>query len=512
MSELIIDKYVLQEYKSFFLCPFVNPEAIGYILGSGIPTAAAIMGGVFLSAAMIKLANHSVGCLYGDEIDDIIEDDYKCKKSLWGLFNPNSIYLVVTLVASVLCSIFCPIVGSIIDHTNLRKQVGFITLSLVTIITFINIMISKDTLLAVTILQMISIATGLFHAIVYSSYLPELGDDQSYLVKVRSFGSMSMFGFELLFVFIMVVFTLVVTEDTVILARWSSALGGCFCLFVLIQVYGRLFKTRNNLQEIPSGQTAATAGLYKLYHTLQTIRVTNPHLFNYLIGITFVDGSMSCFGPISSSFMLVQLNMTGTETSVTILILLVTSFLFGPLVIKLSEWIRNKYGDDQAGQPLLVISIGFIAFVTILSAIFLRSEDDVKYVPIFAVAWGIGMSGYYSLEKATYYFMVPHGLSAQYSGIGLFAGKILMWAPILAFFLMYEALDEMNWGMAVIGGFLLIGGACIWSVTMKEARDDALNWTEKNNIINKNKSNNNNNVIVANDTEANSVGVEMNNT
>ena len=139
MSQSVIDSYVIDEYKEFFLCPFVNPEAIGYILGSGIPTAAAIMGGVFLSAAMIKLANHSVGCLYGDEIDDIIEDDYKCNKNLWGLFNPNSIYLVVTLVASILSSIFCPIVGSIIDHTKFRKQVGFITLTIVTLITFINI-------------------------------------------------------------------------------------------------------------------------------------------------------------------------------------------------------------------------------------------------------------------------------------------------------------------------------------------------------------------------------------
>jgi hypothetical protein len=84
------------------------------------------------------------------------------------------------------------------------------------------------------------------------------------------------------------------------------------------------------------------------------------------------------------------------------------------------------------------------------------------------------MSFYYSIEKAAYYFITPTGMSAEFSGIGLFAGKILSWAPLLSFFLFYESTGSMQYGLGFMAVFLLIGAFIILSIDITKAREQAL--------------------------------------
>jgi len=84
------------------------------------------------------------------------------------------------------------------------------------------------------------------------------------------------------------------------------------------------------------------------------------------------------------------------------------------------------------------------------------------------------MAFYYSIEKAAYYFITPTGQSAEFSGIGLFAGKILSWCPLLSFFLFYESTGSMQYGLGFMAVFLLIGACIILSIDITKAREQAL--------------------------------------
>ena len=107
-----LDRYCWDDLSVNCCNPFLNPESVGYVLASSMPTAATVIVSLYLTSALINLAKESVDCPTGD--DDNIPD---CDKLLWGLFNPNSVFVVLSLASSILTAIAMPVVGSIIDHS-----------------------------------------------------------------------------------------------------------------------------------------------------------------------------------------------------------------------------------------------------------------------------------------------------------------------------------------------------------------------------------------------------------
>jgi MFS transporter, UMF1 family len=450
--------------------PFENPESVGYILDSSMPTAGTIISGMYLSAALVELANREVGCETGD--DDGIED---CEKLLWGLFNPNSIYIVISFTASLLAAVGMPVFGSIIDHSIYRKEVGLYSILVMLAIMILQTMIDGVTFTAVAILHIFMLYGSLVHAVVYSAYLPEIAPTQSDLVRHRTYGSTLMFGFELLFLIIMFIILVVAIKDNKILAaRYACVIGALYLSVVTYLAYGKFFRSRPASQQVPPGRSIVTAGCYKLVSTLSSISVTHPYLMRYLVAIALVDGTMSVFATISISYLDVQLGMKPSQSSGVIGIILVVSFLASPLVVIISRKIAEKYGDAYAGKPLLVTACIYNGVVTFFASLMMRDESDHGIAYVFAVIWGFGFAMYYAIEKATYYFIVPVAQTAEFSGLAMFAGKILSWLPLFSFFIFYEQYKTMTYGLAFMSFFLLVGGVIIWSIDIEKAREHAL--------------------------------------
>ena len=118
-SDRWLDRYCWDEMSVNCCNPFPNPESVGYVLASSLPTAATIVLGLQLQSALIDLAKDEVGCDTGS--DENVPD---CNKLLWGMFNPNSTYIVLSLAASIIAALAMPVVGSIIDHSIYRKDIG----------------------------------------------------------------------------------------------------------------------------------------------------------------------------------------------------------------------------------------------------------------------------------------------------------------------------------------------------------------------------------------------------
>lgn len=105
------------------------------------------MANVFLSSALLYLANEAAGCI--DEEGNLIED---CDGKVYG-FVPASLITNVAVISGLLTALFMPVVGAIIDYTPHRRLVGIATAVLITVMQGIQIGTVQKTWFAMAILQ-----------------------------------------------------------------------------------------------------------------------------------------------------------------------------------------------------------------------------------------------------------------------------------------------------------------------------------------------------------------------
>ena len=69
-----IDRFTIDTHAPTCCCPFTDPEAVGFSLAASSP-GAAVMAGIFVSAALLELAAREAGCgAYFDADDDELLD------------------------------------------------------------------------------------------------------------------------------------------------------------------------------------------------------------------------------------------------------------------------------------------------------------------------------------------------------------------------------------------------------------------------------------------------------
>ena len=81
---------------------------------------------------------------------------------------------------------------------------------------------------------------------------------------------------------------------------------------------------------------------------------------------------------------------------------------------------------------------------------------------------------YYSLKDSCFFFLVPRGQEAKFSGLFSFSTNVLAWLPLLMFTVLYSAFGSLSMGLFVMALFILFGGVVIASVNMQRGREDAI--------------------------------------
>lgn len=115
-----------------------------------------------------------------------------------------------------------------------------------------------------------------------------------------------------------------------------------------------------------------------------------------------------------------------------------------------------------------------MALVTFVAPFVITRPEHLTVAFVFAVPWGVGMAFYYSLVTSTYFFLVPAGHEAQYSGLKGCARNVLAWLPTAAFSVLNEATGSLKWGFIVMAVMIVLGGALMASVDMRAGRALAL--------------------------------------
>ena len=126
-----------------------DSTAQGYAL-LGIARGSILMANVFLSAALIHLANLEAGCI-DETTNEIISE---CTGKAYG-FAPASLVTNIAVITGLLGAFFSPVVGAVIDYTPYRRQVGIATAAVAIIVQAVQIYTTERTWFPMSILQAI---------------------------------------------------------------------------------------------------------------------------------------------------------------------------------------------------------------------------------------------------------------------------------------------------------------------------------------------------------------------
>ena len=390
-----------------------------------------------------------------------------------------------------------PITGAIIDNTPYRKATAAGSLTLLGLISFVQIFINRSNWFIMTVLMIPAVACYMTHIVAHSAYLPETSSQQKELAHAGAFSTLYLFVTQIVYIcVVMAANELIFENDTVATARFALAIVVLVAFYTLFHAYGRFLKPRPKAMD--SFNDAVGRGLSSLYHTWAQISTDFPAVRRFLIGVMFADGAseffltqksrlpcdlysysfllfksritVSSFPTVSSLFLLEQLGATFTELGSIILTILVISAVSALTADKVSKWLGNKWGDAHAGHPPLYTAILFIAFITSLAPFVMRKRSHLPFAYLFAVLWGLGFGFYYSLMKPVFFFIVPVGEEAKFSGLFTFCQAVLNWVPLLVFFIAYQQTGQFSYGLFIMTAFLITGGLFIKSVDMEEAR------------------------------------------
>ena len=245
------------------------------------------MSNVFLSGALIYLAEQSAGC-----ID--MEDGETCLEKVYG-FRPSSLITIIGTISGLMSAFLLPIIGAVVDYTEHRRRLGAVSAFMLITIQVIQIGSMKQTWFFMAILQAIN--GFIYQALTLAAYayLPEVNEavGESKMVEYSAKFYSWMFGCQvgyLILVFAMSYgigsFTDAIPSD-VLPATIGQSIDAVFSgFFYYLGLY--FFTHKGPRRQLEKGSNLVSAGFRQVFSTASGVFKHYPKtLGRFFIGVAF---------------------------------------------------------------------------------------------------------------------------------------------------------------------------------------------------------------------------------
>lgn len=225
------------------------PALAGYYIHKIIFALMIGHSGVVFAGVLTYEALDVAGCLPNSDDDSDTcqvngsnddDDTVNCKR-LWGLIKPDSLLTVIATGAAIILAITSIFMGTILDITPYRRQIGIIAtlICILSIALCVAIIQPNETTLAIC-------SIGLFilyifkdiHFLIIESYVPELSHISSEISHAVSLASTWLYGGEILNIILWVIIGLFITGP---LYGFVVTIGTVILMLILTPIsYSRL--------------------------------------------------------------------------------------------------------------------------------------------------------------------------------------------------------------------------------------------------------------------------------
>lgn len=436
-------------------------EAKGYSR-LGIGRGPLVMANIFLSTAIMHLANIEAGCM--DENGIVID---RCENRVYGL-KPSSIMTTIGVCSGLLSAFFMPLGGAMVDYTDLRRAVGTYSAFFIHIIQAVSIFVFLETWFILAILQVLAIFLFQVQVLATYAYLPDIARvvGEEVMTELSGLYTILQYLSSILYLIVVIMASTFFDFGTVSTAHFGQGLNVLWSGYALYLGW-KLMKERPASHALPQGEHLLTKGFKETWKTAISI---NTHYSQsvrwYFLALIFAEAGTSSFTIVSVSYMQETLRLDSAEIGILFLITMCASIPGA----KFGEFITKKTHPNMSWRLSMVL---FIA-VTVASFFFLSSPEDKPVAYWFGAGWGLAIGWFYPAENLYFALCMPKGREAELSGFYVYCTQILVWLPPLLFTTLNEAGIHQKWGLSTINIFFLlaiISLSCVesWDVVKDEA-------------------------------------------
>jgi hypothetical protein len=463
-----------------------NRALTGFVLLRVIFAVILTHSGVVFAGVLTYQAIKLTDCLEDDDSsdgscgsdgDDISNDasPETCRR-LWGILKPDSLLTVIATGAAVVLALSSIFVGTLMDVTPHRKQIGM----------FFTCMCIFGDLFCLAILgddeRSIAIASaGLFvtyvfknyHFMLIESYAPELSHKHDEVSKALSVAGVWMYSTQVSTIILWVIFSLFGFSDAAY--GFVVTIGTIVIMAVLIPVcFARLPNTpARDIEEMQSSTLFA--------HSLsrQKLMFLDLYYNYYDLGIYYVANAI--FDPALLALFVAAIQVLVSKYKFTsdqipiIIGIAIVSAVFGAFIPRyIVTYYRQQHdqaseggGEEEGYEPLLdavhpsvykyliIADLLLLSGITLCATYFLQ-PCNVGLACVFGVLWGCSLSFAWTCGNIMRSALIPGGSESEFAGILMTSTSATSWVPLFVFSIANE-LWTIEGGMLTLVGFFLLG-------------------------------------------------------
>lgn len=401
--------------------------------------------GSFIGSAMLRMAAIEAG---------------GPSEKIYGI-QASSYLSVGSLIVGVIAGVTMPLVGALVDHTDHRKIMGWVSAIIITISVGCQMMISQETWFAVFILEIIGGYFLIMHQVCTMAYLPDLSHDLVEMGYYTSRFMMNQYFVQGLYTAIVILVSqLAYTGPTGNLQTARLAAGMAMGIGIIFFGYSWtfLFRRRPKLREIPPGDNIFNTGFRRLFHTSKVIMKRNTEyraLKWFMISLLFSpEAGAGVILAIAVTFLTFFVKMDVKEIAIVSIAMLFSNLPGAFISMKMCRWV-NPLNSFRCAEIMFAITNALLAGTVTGS-----TQRDKNLVYLYGALIGVAFGWMFPSQRTLAVALIPKGQETEIMGLISFFGQIVGWLPVFVFTAMNNSGVSMRWGVASISFFLLLSFIC----------------------------------------------------
>ncbi len=359
-------------------------------------------------------------------------------------------------VSVILQVLFLPILGTIADYSNLKKQMMLFFAYAGATATILLFFVQGDLIVLGGILFIIANLAFGAAIVFYNAFLPDIASpDKRDSVSSQGFAFGYMGGGVLLLLNLILVNLM---SDTGLAVRISMSSAGLWWL-----VFTYLFPQKRLIQrapanQLPAGESYLSHGIKQLIHTIKELWQKYPKTLQYLIGFLIYNDGIQTVIVVSTLFAAGEL---GIPIETLILVVLMIQFVASAGAY-LFNLLAGRVGAKRSIMFNLVIWVGIVVY----AYGFLYTE---------AQFWGVGfvlalvLGGSQALSRSLFSQMIPDNREAEYFSFYEISERGTSWIGPAVFGLAVQMTGTQRIAILSLIVFFAVGLVILYFTDVKKA-------------------------------------------
>jgi UMF1 family MFS transporter len=374
----------------------------------------------------------------------------------------EAFYPFCVSVSVILQVIFLPILGTLADHTNLKKWLMMAFAYTGAIVTILLFFVQSGSIMIGGLLFIIANLSFGAAIVFYNAFLPDIA-------KAEEQDSVSSKGFAYGYIGGGIVLALnmallMIMTDTRLAIRISLASAGLWWLVFTVLYPQRRLVQRNVAVSLPAGANYLTYSFKAFLTTLKEMTSKYPLTLRYLIAYLIYNDGIQTVNTVATIFAMVELGIDPEQLVGIVLMIQFVAALGAILFNRLAGIIGAKY--------TVIITLSGWAGLLIWAFAWMHTPDQI-WLWAFVEALVLGSSQ--ALSRSMFSKMIPKNQESAYFSLYEITERGTSWIGPVVFGLAVQVTGSSRSALLPLIAFFVIGIGILLSVNVRQAIQDAGN-------------------------------------